>query len=347
MATFISFQPTDNFKAQIYTGTGASNAQTFPETTAMQPDITCIKNRDQSDFYVFANSLSGATKYVQTDDSYVQTTNAESVKSFDSDGFTVGTMNEVNTNTENFVSWNWKMGTTSGIAGSPSITPTAYTFNATAGQSIIQYTGTGVAATLPHGLGVAPKFIIVRNLAGGYNWLVYHETMGATKHMKLNTTAAEVTGATYWNDIAPTDTLFSVGTESGTNQSSDTLLAYCFAEKLGYSAFGSYVGNGNNNGPMIYTGFRPGFILIKGTGNVWDWEAFDNERKGWNGSGGNKCLQPSNVAAESTEDVDILANGFKIRDSGNRMSQNDYEYIYAAFAKSPFVASNDTPGVAR
>ena len=164
MAEYISFQPRDNFKTHLYTGTGASNAQTFPETTAMQPDLTWIKNRETSDTHIWTDSVRGATKYITSYDGALSVTNAESLKSFDSDGFTVGTMNEVNTNTEDFVSWNWKMGTTSGIAGSPSITPTAYSINATAGQSIIAYTGTGSVATVPHGLGVAPSLIITKSL---------------------------------------------------------------------------------------------------------------------------------------------------------------------------------------
>ena len=172
---YISYQPSDYFKAHLYTGTGASNAQTFPETAAMQPDLIWIKNRDAADFNVLTDSIRGVTKYIQSNSTAAEVTNAESLKSFDSDGFTVGTQAEVNTNTEDFVSWNWKAGTTSGIAGSPSITPTSYSFNATSGFSIIEYTGNGTSgATIPHGLGVAPKFILVKNVAFS-SWGVQQE----------------------------------------------------------------------------------------------------------------------------------------------------------------------------
>ena len=160
MAEYITFQPTDYYKTQIYTGTGAENAQTFPQTTAMQPDLTWIKARAGSKSHRLFDSTRGVTKWIASDNTGVQTTTAESLKSFDSDGFTLGTYDHVNDNTVAFVSWNWKAGTTSGIAGSPSITPTGYSFNATSGFSLIAYTGTAANATLPHGLGVAPKMII-------------------------------------------------------------------------------------------------------------------------------------------------------------------------------------------
>ena len=346
---YISFQPRDNFKTHLYTGTGASNAQTFPETTAMQPDVVWIKNRDAADFPLWANSLSGATKYVKVNDTLVQTTNAESVKSFDSDGFTVGTMNEVNTNLEDFVSWNWKMGTTSGIAGSPSITPSAYSFNAAAGQSIIQWTGTGSNGTLPHGLGVTPQMIIVRNLGGGYNWMVYHQRIGNTKYIRLNSTALALSGSTTWNNTSPTTTLFSVGTNDETNQNTGTLLAYCFAPIKGYSAFGSYQGNASVNGPFCYTGFRPAFVICKvwNSGDPKNWIMMDDKRLGYNED--NNPLYSSVANAEDAgTTIDILSNGFKCRRTDDTQNgPTSLAYIYAAFAKFPFVASNSQPGVAR
>ena len=346
---YISFQPRDNFKTHLYTGTGASNAQTFPETTAMQPDIVWIKNRDVTDFHVWTNSLSGATKYIETNNTLVQTTNAESVKSFDSDGFTVGTMNEVNTDTEDFVSWNWKMGTTSGIAGSPSITPTAYTFNAAAGQSIIQWTGTGANATLPHGLGVTPEMIIVRNTNAGYDWMVYHKIMGNTKYMRLNSTAIQSTGATTWNSTSPTDTLFSVGTNDASNQNTATLLAYCFAPIKGYSRFGTYKGNQSANGPFIYTGFRPAFVICKvyNSGDPKNWILMDDKRLAYNED--NNALYTSNTnAGDASTTIDILSNGFKCRRTDDTLNgPGGLSYIYMAFAKFPFVTSTSQPGGAR
>ena len=345
MAAFTTVDDSTSFiNPKLYTGTGSSLATTG---VGFQSDFTWLKNRDQSDFWTVYDSVRGATKYVKSNADEVEVTNAESLKSFDSDGFTVGTMAEVNTSTENFVSWNWKMGSTTGIGGSPSITPTAYSFNATAGQSIILWTGTGANATLPHGLGVAPEFMIVKNLSAVDNWLVYHQSLGNTKYLKLNGTNAAQTSTAPWNDTSPTSTLFSIGDSTSTNGSGNSLIAYCFAPVQGYSKFGIYEGWANSDGPFVNCGFRPAWVLIKGTGNTWDWEGFDNKRKGYNGSGGNKCLQPSNVAAESTEDIDLLSNGFKIRDSGNRMNQTGYDYVYAAFAEQPIANSESVPSNAR
>ena len=227
------------------------------------------------------------------------------------------------------------MGTTSGIAGSPSITPTAYTFNAAAGQSIIQYTGTGVAATLPHGLGVTPQMIIVRNLAGGYNWQVYHEAMGATKHMKLNTTSAEATSSIYWNDTSPTSTLFSVGTASGTNQSTDTLLAYCFANIQGYSRMGRYIGNGDADfGQFVYTGFRPAFVMIKRREGSWGWNIFDNKRKGYNGDQPTLFANANNATDEECCRINLLANGFQTTINNGQVNSSGGEYIFFGICRS-------------
>ena len=335
--------PTAFFNPTLYTGTGSSNAITG---LGFQPDIVWIKNT-ASDFHVWTNAISGATKYVETNNTLVETTNAESVKSFDSDGFTVGTMNEVNTNTETFVSWNWKMGTTTGIdATGATITPSSYSFNATAGQSIIEYTGTGVAGTLPHGLGATPAMMIVRNLGGGYNWMVYHEAMdSAGRQSKLNTTGAWTLVTTIWNNTLPTSVLFSVGTNSETNQSSDTLLAYCFTPIQGYSKFGKYVGNGNADGTFVYTGFRPSWVLVKAYEDAEPWTVSDDKRDGYNES--NKTLRTANTSAEGAQYVNLLSNGFKITSNNTEINGSGYNYMYAAFAQSPFVNSESVPTNAR
>ena len=347
---YISFQPTDNFKTHLYTGTGASNAQTFPETTAMQPDFTWIKNNDAEDFHVLTDAVRGATKYLKSNVDEIEVTNAESLKSFDSDGFTVGTMNEVNTNTEDFVSWNWKMGTTSGIAGSPSITPTAYSFNAAAGQSIIQWTGTGANATLPHGLGVAPQYIIVKNYteAARY-WNIYMEKiMGNTKRMYLNTDAAAATAATAWNSTSPTSTLFSVGSNTDTNESGKTFVAYCFTPIQGYSLSGRYIGNGDADfGQFVYTGFRPAFVMIKRIEGSFGWNMFDNKRKGYNGD--QPTLFADAISANDAEccRINLLANGFQTTINNGQVNSSGGEYGFLAFAEAPLLSSNNVPGVAR
>jgi hypothetical protein len=237
------------------------------------------------------------------------------------------------------------MGTTSGLTGG-TITPSAYSINTTAGQSIIAYTGTGVAATVPHGLGVAPSLIITKSLVATQEWCVYHVKMGATKYMFLNETGAQTTSSAYWNDVEPTSVLFSIGTAGPTNSSS-AMIAYCFAPVKGYSKFGSYIGNGNADGPMCYTGFRPAMIIRKrATGSADDWAILDNKRLGYNPK--NAYLFPNGTNAESDlTRIDFLSNGFKVRTTDTGDNDTNETYIYAAFAESPIVSSNDTPGVAR
>ena len=347
MAVFTTINDSGSFfSTTLYTGTGSSLAVTG---VGFQPDFTWIKNRDAADFHVLTDAVRGATKYVQANTDAAEVTNAESLKSFDSDGFTVGTQAEVNTNTEDYVSWNWKAGTTTGIAGSPTITPTSYSFNATSGFSVIAYTGTGSVATLPHGLGVAPKLIMIKDLAGT-DWAVYHDSMDATApedyFQSLNLTAARSDNAAIWNDTAPTSTLFTLGTGTYVNASGNDFIAYCFTDVQGYSKFGSYTGNGNADGPFIYTGFRPAFIMFKKTDAVGEWVIYDTKRLGYNGA--NSYLEPSTTDDDDGNDqMDFLSNGVKIRNPGSYSNTSSGSYIYAAFAEFPLVSSNDTPTVAR
>ena len=188
----------------------------------------------------------------------------------------------------------------------------------------------------------------VKSLDSGDDWAVGHSAMGWTKYLKFNATEAASTYVGIWNDTAPSSTLVTIGNNSIVNtQTTRGYIMYAFAEKKGYSDYGAYTGNGDNDGPFVYTGFRPAWILIKGTENTWDWELYDDKRVGYNASGGNKVLQPNNTSGEATEDIDILSNGFKIRDSGNRLNSSTNQYIYAAFAEFPIVSSNDIPVVAR
>ena len=347
MAAYITFQPKDYFSTVLYTATGSSLGVTG---VGFQPDLTWIKNRDAADFHVLTDAVRGVTKYWQSNDTAAEVTNAESLKSFDSDGFTVGTQAEVNTNTEDYVSWNWKAGTTTGIAGSPTITPTSYSFNATSGFSIIKYDGDGSSgATVPHGLGVAPKMIIVKATVTT-PWAVYQDGVDATAsedyYLVLNTNAARSDSDGRWSDTAPGTSLFTLGNDGTVNDSSRTYIAYCFAEKKGYSNFGSYTGNGNVDGPFIYTGFRPAYIMFKKTNAVGEWVVYDTKRLGYNGA--NSYLEPSTTDDDDGNDqMDFLANGVKIRNPGSYSNTSAGSYIYAAFSEFPIVSSNDIPGTAR
>ena len=325
------------FNTKLYTGTGSSNAQTG---VGFQPDFTWIKNRDATDFHVLTDAVRGATNYIVSDSTAAEVTNAESLKSFDSDGFTVGTMNEVNTNTEAFVAWNWKANGAGSSNTDGSITSTV-SANTTAGFSIVSYTGTGSAATIGHGLGVAPNFIITKSLVATQEWGVYHSALGATKYLFLDETSAAGTNSAYWNDVEPDSSVFTIGTSGPTNSTS-AMIAYCFAEKQGFSKFGMYTGNGEENadGAFNYTGFRPGYLMIKRTDGIESWIMLDNKRDPYNPAINYLLANVTNAEATGT-DIDFCANGFKCRS----MSQNEntYEYVYFAFAESPFVNSEGVP----
>ena len=342
---YISFQPSDFFSTKIYTGTGSSNAITG---VGFQPDTTWIKDRDASQPHVLFDAVRGANKRLYPNTTAAEGTETQALMSFDSDGFTLGTWGDLN-NTDDFVSWNWKAGTTTGIAGSPSITPSSYSFNATSGFSIIKYVGNGTSgATIPHGLGVAPDMVITKNLDVAEGWAVYHTSLGPTKFLKLNDSAAVGTGTGYWNDTAPSATLVTLGNDGGVNQSTKNMVAYCFASKKGYSKFGSYTGNGSADGPFVYTGFRPAFFLVKDTAGTNNWTMFDNKRNPfWNPAA--EALQPNSAAGEynETEGVDILSNGFKARESAAWLNSSGNAMIYIAFAEFPIVSSNSKAGTAR
>ena len=236
------------------------------------------------------------------------------------------------------------MGTTSGLTGG-TITPSGYSISTTAGQSVIAWTGTGSAGTIPHGLGVTPKMIIVKETSHATNWAVYHSVWGNTKFKQLNTTAVLATTSN-WNDTSPTSSLFSVGGGDQTNTSGRTYVAYCFAPVRGYCHIGSYIGNGYANGPFVYTGFKPGFVMIVRTDSTYDWTMFDNKRIGYNPE--NYFLWANSTAADGTTDyMDILSNGYKIIGTTQGINGGTSEYVYIAFAANPIVSSNDIPGVAR
>ena len=341
------------FQTKLYTGDGNSTqAITLDGSEDMQPDLNWIKNRGAANSHVIHDVLRGVGDELSSDSDAAEGT-ADPLASFDSDGFTLGgSGGGINGNTETYVSWNWKMGTTTGIAGSPSITPASYSFNATAGQSIIKYVGNGTAdATIPHGLSTAPKMVIIKNLTTQEGWVVGHEGirgsgLGWTKIMKLNTTAAEVTSSAYFGDVAPSATLVTLGDDGGVNTNTDNYIAYCFSEISGYSKFSSYTGNGSADGPFIYTGFRPAFLIYKPVDQVDNWEMHNSATDTFNPM--DTVLYPNLNNAESdpastTDRLDFLSNGFKMRTASSDYNGSGNDYIYIAFAEAPFVNSNGVP----
>ena len=339
---YSTINKSSNFQNNIqHTGNGSTQSITG---AGFEPSLIWIKNRSTSDAYNLVDSVRGATKVIYSDSGAAEYTNANSITSFDADGFSVGSSAEVNGNTNKYISWNWKMGTTSGIAGSPSITPTGYSFNSTAGFSCIKWTGTEANGTLPHGLGVAPDMIITKTVATG-SWYMYTKALGATKALFVNDSGAAATASTYWNDTAPDANLFTVGTSAGTNDSGQTMLAYCFAG-INTQMFktGTYIGNNDGDGPFVYTNHRPSLLMIKRTDTTSNWRSVNN-KDGVNGDIG--LLHPNLTDQESAGDtLDILCNGFKIFNNSTDWNADGGTYVYCSWGQ-PMVSNNGVPVLGR
>ena len=334
---------TDYFNTKLYTGNGSVRTETG---VGFQPDFTWIKDRTGTNAHVWTDAVRGANYQLYSNLTNAQTNASGYLTAFASDGFTLGTDGAVNQNSSNYVSWNWKAGNSAGSSnGDGSVTSTV-TANTTAGFSIVKWTGTGATATVGHGLGVKPSIVLIKNTGAVENWVMYHSALTAEKNLKLNNqeAAQDTTGA--FNDTEPTSSVFTVHTNTNTNQNGQVMIAYCFAQKTGYSKFGKYEGNGNSDGPFIYTGFRPAWVMIKrysGAGN--NWLVLDNKRDPSNQMG--KGLLPDVNNAEATGyNADFLSNGFKLRLSGSGENGNNFGYIYWAFGQS-LVGSNNIPCTAR
>ena len=339
----------DYFNTKLYTGNGsAGNAITG---VGFQPDWTWIKNRDAAYWHQTFDAVRGASAGAL----YTNETSAEDygggnlLASFDSDGFTVNTNAGCNANGQNLVAWNWKANSagSSNTAGTINSTDSV---NTTSGFSIVTYTGNGTGgATVGHGLGVAPSMIIEKGRSVTDDWLIYHKSIGATKGLALNNTTAEAASTGYWNDTAPTSSLFTIGNNGKVNTNGGTHVAYCFAEKAGYSKFGSYTGTGDADGTFVYTGFKPAFILQKRTNSAsTGWGIIDNTRSPINVS--QNMLLANSSAVEDTSSapaVDFLSNGFKWRTADGWFNGGGDPHIFMAFAEAPLVGSNNVTCTAR
>ena len=449
-------KPEDHFNTKLYTGDG--NSPLAITGVGFQPDWVWIKARTTTDYnHMLFDSVRGATKYLKSDASSAENTIAETLKSFDSDGFTLGnSAYTVNDNAVPFASWNWLAGgtapsqtytvkvvsdsgnkyrfddfgtsavtldlqeggtytfdqsdssnsghplrfsttsdgthgggseyttnvTTTGTPGSSGAqtvitvaasAPTLYYYcsshsgmggqantnstfgssnfsgsiqanvsaNTTSGFSIVKYTGTGANATIGHGLGKKPDWIVVKAYEDAQQWAVQHSSLGATKGIRINTTGAAYTSSTRWNDTEPTSDVFSVGTEAEVNTNTEDHIAYCFTSIKGYSKFGNYVGNGvaSGGGPFIYLGFKPAFFMLKETSNADNWIILDNRRLGYN-----KLIYhlfPNLANAEYASDrVELRSNGVKVIDNDGSVNTSGATYIYMSFAENPFVAND-------
>jgi hypothetical protein len=348
--------PSAYFKVQLYTGTGSSNAITFNDTdTDMQPDAVWIKQRDSTDAHVLFDAVRGVQKMLQPNATSAQGDESTTLTAFGSDGFTVISDSAVNSSSGSYVSWNWKANVAGSANTAGSINTTATSVGTTQGFSIMQYEGNVTAgATIGHGLGAVPQFMIFKNIDAVRSWYVYHHkntAAPATDYLKLDTSAATADFDGLWNDTVPSSTLVTLGDGSDTNGDGETHIAYCWSEKQGFSKFGGYTGNGNADGTFIYCGFRPAYVFVKKTSGTGQWTQWDNKRHPINrGDNTSSGLALNTTAAEATDEVmslDFLSNGFKMRDTQVDRNGSGTTNIFAAFAEAPFVNSNGVPCNAR
>ncbi len=340
---YISFQPSDHFNTKLYTGNATDD--TAITGVGFRPDWLWGKNRTDATNHYLIDAVRGVTKELNSNNSDAEGTDATLIKSFDSDGFTLGN-GSLNQSAKNFVAWNWLANGSGSSNTDGSITSTV-SANTTSGFSIVSYTGNGtLGATVGHGLGQTPGVFLTKRLSGTSSWGMYHQSTGAGGFMEFNGTSGLQSNAAYFNNTAPTSSVFSIGTDAVNNTSGSTYIAYCFAEKKGFSKFGSYSANNNADGPFIFTGFSPAFVMIKSSNDTRDWCILDNKRPGYNVV--NKDLRANETDVESTQDrVDFLSNGFKLRNASGAYNSTGNTYIYMAFSDQSIVSSNGVPAVAR
>jgi hypothetical protein len=327
--------------ATTYTGTGASLAVTNGATgQSFQPDFVWVKGRSGATDHALYDSVRGVQNQLESNNTDAETAEATGLTAFGSNGFTVGALAQMNTSAATYVGWQWKAGGTA-VSNTDGTISSQVSANTTSGFSVVTYTGTGSAATIGHGLGVVPRMVIVKNRDAADAWQVYHAANTAnpeTDYLVLNTTAATADAADRWNDTLPTSTVFSIGNGVEVNTSTEKYVAYCWSEIAGFSAFGSYTGNGSANGTFVYTGFRPRFVMIKvSSGSTGPWNIIDTARDPFNLS--TKGLYADLADAEDSSRVmDILSNGFKFR--GTPGNTSGATFIYMAFAENPFKYAN-------
>ena len=337
--------PTLYFNTKLYTGNSSTQSLTG---IGFQPDWVWIKNRSDSRKHNLYDSVRGATKRLVSNSTVAEDTAGNGLTSFDSDGFTTGSEQDTNHSGNNFVAWNWLAGGTASSNTDGDIT-SSVSANTTAGFSIVSYTGTGSNATVGHGLSSAPAFIIFKDRSTTKDWFVYHQSISPSTGGKLNLTVNPSADSSYFQNTATTSSVFSIGTANTVNPSGNNMIAYCFAEKKGYSKFGSYTGNGNADGTFVYTGFKPAFVMTKRSSNTENWYIIDNKRSPFNPP--LNALSPNLSHAEDTNATgriqDFLSNGFKLRTSDTAVNGSGDSYIYMAFAENPFVTSTGIPTTAR
>tara|TARA_R100000458_G_C8240567_1_gene219762 strand:+ start:205 stop:1236 length:1032 start_codon:yes stop_codon:yes gene_type:complete len=335
--------PEKYFQVKAYTGNGADDhAITFDGDSDLSPNLLWFKGRAAPDSGSAAHRLLDTVRGItqalpshDTDGQFVES--GDGISSVDTDGFTlqINSGNDYNSSSKTYVCWAWKE-------------------SADAGFDILTYTGNNTTRTISHNLSAVPKVMIFKETSkNGGNWVVYHganTSAPETDLLLLNTNGATADDDSAWNDTAPTSSVFTLGDGDGggdNNEDGVTMIGYLWAEKQGYSKFGSYTGNGENSGPFAYTGFRPAMVICKGTASNREWVMHDNKRDAENVVDGTLYVNTNDAEGTGTAKMDFLSNGFKLREDGNNWNASGETYVYLAFAEQPFVNSNGVPCNAR
>ena len=339
--------PSAFFQAALYTGNASSNkAITNDGNSDLQPDWVWIKERSSTSSHFLNDSVRGAGENIYSNNTSADGTNTALFTSFNSDGFTVGNTNQGNQNNETYVAWQWKAGTSfSNDASSTSVgsIDSAGSINTDAGFAIISYTGTGEVGTIAHGLGTTPELVILRNREVTSNWWVWGGFLGSNQIMELDTSAAKYNpNGNYHNDTMPTSSVISIGSDGQVSGNGQSHICYAFHSVQGYSKIGSFVSNNTTDNTFVYCGFKPALVLLKSTTSTNDWMIFDYKRDPGNVT--QHKLYPNITSAEATteNDIDLLSNGFKLRNAHGANT-----FIFMAFAEQPFVTSTGVPATAR
>lgn len=290
------------------------------QTIKFQPDLVWLKDRTSANAHGLFDSVRTATKYISSNSTAAETTDTNSLTAFLTNGFSIGTTGLFNTSGNSYISWNWKKSAISGV-------------------DIVSYTGNGTNRTIAHGLGVAPKLQIVKDRDGATGFYTWHADLTSAGYaLALGSTDAQF-ATTVWNSTAPTSANFSISSDTGVNANGNNHIAYLFAEIPGFSRIGKYTGNGSADGPFVWTGFKPKFIIWKRANLTGSWSIHDTARSPRNPA--NLGLWSESSNAESTYDAfDLLANGFKVRAAGAGTNASGDTHIYAAFAEAPFKYSS-------
>jgi len=342
----------DYFDTKLYTQTGTTNNGDTQTITMDNVGMAWIKNRSYTNAHALFDIIRGGDKLLVTSSTGAEETigggltfgASETTIGGDTGGY--GFNNRVG---DNYVAWHWRTDGTTGSSNTDGSITSTVSVNTTSGFSIVKYTGTASNATVGHGLGVKPAMMIAKNLDNGSeDWCVYHKSLGYNNVLKLHSSNAILTATNRWN-AEPDTSVFNVGTAAEANGSGANQIAYVFAEKKGFSKFGSYIGNGNADGTFVYTGFKPAFLLYKCSTDIFtNWQVFDNKRSTYNLAVNR--LNPNDNSAElatTADSFDLLSNGFKARNNGANSNNSGSTFIYMAFAENPLVSSTGVPCTAR